>query len=181
MADEFPVFYSDRFLTHDTGTGHPENATRLVAVVDYLKASQKKRGESDSNLPAASGSQGDDLAGEENGWASHIVWREPSARSVLPDVHRVHDSEYVAALKAFAEKGGGYLDADTLASSQSYAVALLAVAAWLDGVDVVMRAAVACVCAGAATGTSCGARSPDGILSAVECGDRGSLCVDLGR
>ena len=137
MAYEFPVFYSDLFLTHDTGTGHPENATRLVAVVDYLKESQKKRSESASNLPAASGSQRDDQAEEENDWASHMVWREPSARSVLPDVHRVHDSEYVAALKTFAEQGGGYLDADTLASPQSYAVALLAVAAWLDGVDVV--------------------------------------------
>lgn len=138
MAYEFPVFYSDLFLTHDTGAGHPENATRLVAVVDYLKASQRKHGESELNLPMASGSRNDDLAKKKDDWVNRIVWREPSSRSVLPDVHRVHDSGYVAALKAFAEKGGGYLDADTLASPQSYEVALLAVAAWLDGVDVVI-------------------------------------------
>ncbi len=151
MAYEFPVFYSDLFLTHDTGTEHPENATRLVAVVDYLKKSQRTRGEGNSNLPGISRSMNadrnndlsndlnNDLTVEKSDWASRIIWREPSSRSVLADVHRVHDPEYVAALKAFAKKGGGYLDADTLASPQSYEVALLAVAAWLDGVDVVMR------------------------------------------
>ena len=139
MVDEFPVFYSDLFLTHDTGAGHPENATRLVAVVDYLKKSRKTSSEGDSNLSAIGGSRNGDLAEKDNDWANHIVWHEPSRRSVLPDVHRVHDPDYVTALKAFAEKGGGYLDADTLASPQSYEVALLAVAAWLDGADVVIR------------------------------------------
>lgn len=138
MAYEFPVFYSDLFLAHDTGTGHPENATRLTAVVDYLKKSQRVGIKSDSNLSATDSSWEDDLA-EKQDWASRIVWREPSSRSVLTDVHRVHDLEYVAALKAFAEKGGGYLDADTIASPRSYEVALLAVAAWLDGVDAVTQ------------------------------------------
>ena len=116
MAYEFPVFYSDLFLTHDTGKGHPENATRLSSTVDYLMQSQK-----------------------DADWARQIVWRSPSNRSVLLDVHRVHDPKYVEALKLFAQKGGGYLDADTLASPRSYEVALKAVAAWLDGVDVVVE------------------------------------------
>ena len=114
MAYEFPVFYSDLFLTHDTGVGHPENATRLATTVDYLKKSQK-----------------------DTDWAKQISWQEPSSRSVLLDVHRVHDAEYVEAIKSFTQRGGGRLDADTAASSNSYEVALKAVAAWLDGVDMV--------------------------------------------
>ena len=114
MVYELPVFYSDLFLTHDTGVGHPENAARLAATVDYLKQSRK-----------------------EADWARQIIWREPSNRSVLADVHRVHDADYVEAIKSFTRKGGGRLDADTAASSSSYEVALKAVTAWLDGVDVV--------------------------------------------
>ena len=116
MAAEFPVFYSDLFLTHDTGRGHPENATRLTAVVDYLKERQSR----------------DD-------WATKIVWREPADRGVLSAVNRVHDADYVRSLQSFAQNGGGYLDADTVVSPQSYEVALRAVAAWLDGVDWVIK------------------------------------------
>lgn len=116
MAYEFPVFYSDLFLTHDTGAGHPENATRLAAAVDYLKT-----------------------AAQTADWSGQIDWREPSDRGVLSDVHRVHDAEYVEAIKSFTQAGGGRLDADTAASSSSYEVALKAVAAWLDGVDVVVK------------------------------------------
>ncbi len=116
MESKFPVFYSPLFATHDTGQIHPENAGRLQAVVDYLKRAQM----SDAN--------GDK-------WAQRIRWVEPSTRSVLSAVHSVHDPGYVAALKAFARRGGGRLDADTLMSAESYDVALLAVSAWLDGVD----------------------------------------------
>ena len=117
MAYEFPVFYSDLFLAHNTGAGHPENATRLTATVAYLKQQQAVAD-----------------------WAKRISWREPSSRSVLSDVYRVHDPAYVEAIKSFATAGGGRLDADTLASPDSYEVALKAVAAWLDGVDVVVEA-----------------------------------------
>lgn len=112
----FPVFYSDLFSGHNTGLGHPENAGRLHAVAEHLKSYQK------SDLQTAQ-------------WADEISWTEPSKRDVLPHVHRVHDPAYVSALKVFASKGGGYLDADTVMSSESYDLALLAVAAWLDGVD----------------------------------------------
>ncbi len=31
------IVYSDRFLEHETGAGHPENPQRLIAIVKYLK------------------------------------------------------------------------------------------------------------------------------------------------
>jgi len=120
MKREIPVFYDALFLAHDTGASHPENAGRLTAVVEHIKQLQKHARES----------QRDSLA-----WSEQIKWVEPSARSVLKDVNRVHEADYVAALKAFAEKGGGLVDSDTAMSAQSYDAALLAVAAWLDGVD----------------------------------------------
>ncbi|MEM9947614.1 MAG: histone deacetylase [Cyanobacteria bacterium P01_D01_bin.36] len=116
MDCKFPVFYSPLFSAHDTGQIHPENAGRLQAVVNHLKRAQKSAAKNDE-------------------WAKKICWVEPSSRAVLPAVHDVHDPGYVAALKALADSGGGRLDADTVMSPKSYEVALLAVAAWLDGVD----------------------------------------------
>jgi acetoin utilization deacetylase AcuC-like enzyme len=116
MDARFPIFYSPLFTGHNTGIGHPENAERLSAVVNYLKDAQI------SSLA-------------QDKWAQKISWIEPQVRPVLPHVHRVHDADYVSALKAFAERGGGHLDGDTVMSPQSYDLALLAVAAWLDGID----------------------------------------------
>lgn len=116
MNAQFPVFYSELFLGHYTGAKHPENAGRLQAVCDYLKSAQNEKAE------------GAD-------WAQKITWLTPSNRSVLPQVHRVHDEGYVSALKVFSGRGGGRIDGDTVMSKQSYDLALLAVAAWLDGVD----------------------------------------------
>jgi acetoin utilization deacetylase AcuC-like enzyme len=72
MEQSFPVFYSDRFLTHDTGAGHPENAGRLRAAVDYLKKCQQPES-------------------KDYAWASSIVWTEPSSRPVLGHIYQVHD------------------------------------------------------------------------------------------
>ena len=116
MKSRFPVFYSPLFAGHDTGQIHPENAGRLTAVVDYLKRAQNS-------------------AAEKDNWAQKIHWAEPSNRTVLSAIHHVHDPAYVARLKSFASSGGGRVDADTLMGEKSYDVALLAVAAWLDGID----------------------------------------------
>ncbi|MGC1310194.1 MAG: histone deacetylase [Phormidesmis sp.] len=124
MASRFPVIYSSLFLGHDTGSGHPENAGRLSAIVEYLKKCQKSGGRSQSDSPIVN-----------SAWTERLHWVEPTKRDVLPHVHRVHEITYVDALKAFASGGGGNLDADTVISAESYDLALLAVAAWLDGVD----------------------------------------------
>lgn len=111
-AVPFRVIYSDRFLAHDTGLGHPENAGRLTAVVAALKA---------------------------HPIAPYLEWVEPCDRSPLPHINIVHDPAYVRALQRIAERGGGQLDSDTPVSAASYDIALLAVTAWLDGVDHVLK------------------------------------------
>ncbi|NEP17164.1 MAG: histone deacetylase [Leptolyngbya sp. SIO4C1] len=111
MTATIAVLYDDAFLQHDTGVGHPENAGRLTAVQRHLRSAA---------------------------WSDSLQWQTPTPidrRSPLPWVEAVHAPQYVSALKAFAERGGGYLDGDTVVSPQSYAIALLAVNAWLDAVD----------------------------------------------
>jgi acetoin utilization deacetylase AcuC-like enzyme len=108
------VIYSDEFLEHKTGYAHPEKPARLTAIVKALQQVE---------------------------WQEQINWQLPTPineRSLLPIIEQVHSAEYLARLKRIAETGGGNLDGDTPVSPQSYAVALLAVSAWLDGVDRVL-------------------------------------------
>lgn len=136
MKYQFPVFYSRFFAGHNTGSGHPENAGRLTAVVDYLESCQKsgQKGGQKSGLEKFEDASSKNALGDKM-WAGKIRWIEPSCRDVLSHIYRVHDANYVRALKAFAESGGGHLDSDTVMSAESYDLALLAVAAWLDGAD----------------------------------------------
>ena len=109
-----PLIYSHRFLEHDTGSTHPESAARLKAVVKAL---------------------------EEVPWKAELSWQEPkelAERDPLEEVKKIHDLEYINLVKQIAQQGGGKLDADTIISPHSYEVALLAVNAWLDGVDLVL-------------------------------------------
>lgn len=115
LAD-FAIIYSPDFLDHDTGSFHPENAGRLTAVVAALEG-----------VP----------------WADHLDWREPTPVKQRKDVDsliaQLHNPRYVAALREIAHTGGGHIDGDTVVSERSYAVARLAVSAWLDGVDYVLE------------------------------------------
>ena len=108
------VIYSPEFLEHDTGYAHPEKAKRLSAIADALKQVE---------------------------WHEQLEWHLPTsikARNVISEVKKVHTTEHIERIKRVADKGGGYLDGDTPISSRSYEVALLAVSAWLDGVDRVL-------------------------------------------
>ncbi|MBD1873888.1 histone deacetylase [Nodosilinea sp. FACHB-131] len=114
LAD-FAVIYSPDFLAHDTGSFHPENAGRLKAIVAVLETAA---------------------------WADHLDWREPTPvnqRDVDTLIAQIHNPRYVTALREIAHSGGGYIDGDTVVSETSYAVARLAVSAWLDGVDYVLE------------------------------------------
>ncbi|MEO1591238.1 MAG: histone deacetylase [Cyanobacteria bacterium J06632_22] len=112
MTSAFPVIYSDVFLSHDTGPGHPENAGRLQAVITALRSHPQ---------------------------ADRLDWCSPSQRDVADWIKSVHHPQYVQALESFAQRGGGQLDADTIVSPNSYKAAVTAVAAWLDGVDTVLN------------------------------------------
>jgi acetoin utilization deacetylase AcuC-like enzyme len=108
------IFYSDVFLEHQTGFGHPERPERLRAVVRHLNQSQ---------------------------WASQLNWKVPSSletRNPLPWILKAHTPDYVEQVQAVSAQGGGQLDPDTPLSAQSYGVACLVVNAWLDGVDSVL-------------------------------------------
>ncbi len=107
----FPVIYSDMFWQHETGGFHPEQPGRLGAIVDALRAAP---------------------------WQAQLEWHPPTpivARSPQAWIAPVHAAEYQRSLAALCRQGGGAVDADTIVSAQSYDVALLAVNAWLDGVD----------------------------------------------
>jgi acetoin utilization deacetylase AcuC-like enzyme len=110
----FPLIYSDDFLKHDTGRSHPECPARLTAIVEALKA-----------VP----------------WAARLTWKLPTPvtkRKVLPHIQKLHSQDYIYRVERIAHHGGGRLDLDTPISSASYDIALLAVSAWLDGVDTVL-------------------------------------------
>ncbi len=109
-----PVIYSSEFLKHETGVLHPEKPGRLSAIVTALKATA---------------------------WANQLEWLLPTPVEpprVIASIERVHSQHYIKTLQRLAERGGGYLDGDTPVSQHSYNVALLAVSAWLDGVEQVL-------------------------------------------
>jgi acetoin utilization deacetylase AcuC-like enzyme len=110
----FPIIYSDEFLLHQTGALHPETPGRLTAIKSAL---------------------------EKATWANRLEWKLPTpvkVRSPLTWIDRVHDIEYIRRVEQISKSGGGSIDPDTPVSPQTYDVALLAVNAWIDGVDTVM-------------------------------------------
>ncbi|MEH2372035.1 histone deacetylase family protein [Nostoc sp.] len=113
-----PVIYSDEFLDHKTGKYHPEKPERLRAIATALKAAR---------------------------FADKIVWQKPTPASEQPSLMSVllkaHSQDYIKKLWQIASSGGGPLDGDTPVSPRSYDVALLAVSAWLDGVEAVLKSA----------------------------------------
>ncbi|MBD1842753.1 histone deacetylase [Cyanobacteria bacterium FACHB-63] len=116
----FPVIYSDEFLLHDTGDFHPENAGRLTAIQAALKS-----------VP----------------WANQLDWKSPTpveARSPLPLMQLIHDRRYLEQVRLLANRGGGYIDGDTIISPRSFEVAMLAVNAWIDGVDTAIASGEPC-------------------------------------
>jgi acetoin utilization deacetylase AcuC-like enzyme len=110
------VIYSDEFLDHQTGIYHPEKPARLTAIVKALKAAS---------------------------FAEKITWKLPTPVTLKPSlmswVESVHSPTYINKVQNIAASGGGYLDTDTIISPCSYDVALLAVSAWLDGIDTIVN------------------------------------------
>ncbi|MBL1210098.1 histone deacetylase [Geminocystis sp. GBBB08] len=110
----FKIIFSEQFLDHQTGRYHPESPQRLTAIRDKL-----------SNIY----------------WNNKLQWLEPTPvneGNALEWVSTIHDINYIERVKTIAKRGGGKLDEDTAVSAKSYDVALLAVSAWLDGVNQVL-------------------------------------------
>lgn len=108
------VIYSDDFLLHDTGRSHPERPARLTAIVEALKAAP---------------------------WADRLQWEQPTppeVRDPMSAISRAHTIRHIHEIELLAHSGGGGVDMDTPVSPHSYEVALLAVNAWIDGVERVL-------------------------------------------
>ncbi|MBD2039269.1 histone deacetylase [Microcoleus sp. FACHB-672] len=111
----FPIIFSEFFMLHETGRLHPERPERLSAIVEALEASP---------------------------WADLLDWQKPTPvekrPGVMAQIEQIHPQSYIETIQQLAVKGGGHVDPDTPVSRLSYDVALLAVSAWLDGVDRVL-------------------------------------------
>lgn len=109
------VVFSPVYYRHNPGRGHPESAKRLRTIVKELKKSR--------------------LRGVEN-------WRfvKPE-KARLEDVELVHGMEYIELVENVCRSGGGLLDVegDTVASPESFEVALYAVGGTLKAVNLVMK------------------------------------------
>ena len=105
------LYSSELFLEHQTGRGHPERPERLSHAVEYLEA---------TNMLGRC---------EQGKWT-------PLDRTALA---AVHTPEHVEMVQAFAEHGGGRIEADTTVSPRSYDVAASAAGAAVAATDAVVN------------------------------------------
>jgi acetoin utilization deacetylase AcuC-like enzyme len=92
---------------HDVGPGHPERSTRLVAVMEGVRAL---------------------------GTEQEIV-TPAFGEASLEELERVHDPAYLTRLAAFCAEGGGAIDADTSARADSWGAARRAAGAGLAALE----------------------------------------------
>ena len=106
------LIYDDIYLKHDTGAGHPERAERLVAIRKRL---------------------------ERTGLLSQLALIKPRAASV-ESLATVHNPQYIDHIRQICRAGKGYADSsDTVASQDSYEVALMAAGGVQSAIDAVME------------------------------------------
>jgi acetoin utilization deacetylase AcuC-like enzyme len=94
-------------MAHDTGAGHPERPARLEAVLRGVRAA----GVSDALI--------------------EVVPRAASRE----ELEAVHGGAFLDAMEAFCRSGGGAVDADTVASEESWRAALHAAGGPLEAID----------------------------------------------
>ncbi|MBE0431411.1 MAG: histone deacetylase [Dehalococcoidia bacterium] len=107
------LVYDPIYLEHETGD-HVENPRRLSNTISYL---------------------------EETGTKEKLTCLTPR-RASLEELRMVHSPEYISGVQGRAEKGGGWLDGDTLLCRRSYEVALYAAGGVLIATEAVMKGEV---------------------------------------
>jgi len=107
------LVYDSIYLEHDTGD-HVENARRLVEAMSYL---------------------------EETGTKERLV-SLPARPATVAEVEMIHRPEYISYVKSEAEKGGGWVDSDTVISPRSYQAAICAAGGLMVAVEAVMKGEV---------------------------------------
>ena len=106
--------YDPVYLKHDTGQ-HVENATRLEAIISHLEKTRLKQ---------------------------QLIPIKPGAASV-EQLLLVHQRQYISHIQDAAQKGGGWLDADTVMSPDSYEAAVYAAGGAIKATEAVMDGEVA--------------------------------------
>jgi len=101
--------YDPIYLKHDTG-GHVENAGRLKAIISHLEQTELKQ---------------------------QLTPVKPRSASV-EEIALVHDKQYISHVQDAAQKGGGWLDPDTVMSSESYQAAIYAAGGVIKATEAVM-------------------------------------------
>jgi acetoin utilization deacetylase AcuC-like enzyme len=105
------LYSSELFLEHQTGRGHPERPERLSHAFEHLASTK---------LPDRC---------ERGQWTPLD----------LDSLAVVHTREHAEKIQAFAEHGGGRIDADTAVSPRSYEVAASAGGAAVAATDAVLN------------------------------------------
>ncbi len=85
--------------------GHPERKERLTSALDMIRSS---------------------------GLEVEFVTPRPAT---LEEVRMVHSPGYIDQVRAISERGGGYLDLDTVVSRRSYEAALMAAGGVITGIE----------------------------------------------
>ena len=106
--------YDPIYLKHDTGQ-HMENAKRLEAIISRL---------------------------EQTGLRQKLIPIKPRS-ATIEELSLVHHKQYISHIQDRAQTGGGWLDADTIISANSYEAALYAVGGVIRATEVVMNGDVA--------------------------------------
>jgi acetoin utilization deacetylase AcuC-like enzyme len=104
------LVYDPIYLEHDTGD-HVENSRRLVDAMSYLK---------------------------ETGIREQLI-SLPARPATPEELEMIHAPDYISHVKSKAEKGGGWLDPDTVMSPKSYEAALYAAGGVLVAGEGVMK------------------------------------------
>jgi acetoin utilization deacetylase AcuC-like enzyme len=111
------VFTDPAMGLHVTGPAHPERPERLDALMAGVKAS-----------------------------GASIDVRSPR-KADRRAIALVHDDHYIDIIERFCASGGGELDADTYATTESWPAALMAAGAGLDAIEAVREGGGLVVCA----------------------------------
>ncbi|MFC2045414.1 histone deacetylase [Chloroflexota bacterium] len=102
--------YDPVYLKHDTGQ-HVENANRLEAIVSHLEKTQL--------IPQLT-----------------LINPRPAS---IDEIASVHSRDYITRISDVAQKGGGWLDPDTLMSSGSYEAAIYAAGGAIKATESVLN------------------------------------------
>jgi acetoin utilization deacetylase AcuC-like enzyme len=104
--------YDDRFLHHDTGSGHPECSARLSTTMSFLKTQP---------------------------WFNSLVSIQAESAEVN-DILTLHDAAYIRRAEEVCRSGNTYLDSmDVSVSTESFDIALLAAGSAIQLADNVMN------------------------------------------